>query len=103
MLIAAIRVYGREIPYCDSELSVGGESAVVDGQREPRIPDPSILEVLVRCLSVNSQRLRVGEWLDGNVQLRVGTQITAAMSQVRSLEEGRIWQWLLVALEPVAA
>ena len=65
--IAAVRVDRREVPESDRQLSVCWERAVVDRQRKPLTPYAAILEVLVRRLRVDGERLRIGERLDGDV------------------------------------
>lgn len=65
--IAAVRVDRREVPESDRQLSVCWERAVVDRQRKPLTPYATILEVLVRRLRVDGERLRIGERLDGDV------------------------------------
>ena len=66
------------------------------------IPYTDCLKMLVWSLRRYSEWFRVRERLHCDVELRVGVQIAATMSQIWSLEEGGVWQRLLVALKAVA-
>lgn len=101
--VTAIRVDGAQVPQSDCELGVGRKGAVVEGESKPVVPYAAILEVLVRRLRVDGQRLGVGEGLDGEVELGVGTEVAASMSQVGALEQGGVGEWLLVAFQSVSA
>ena len=67
------------------------------------IPYPDRLKVLVWSLSRDGKWFRACEGLDGDVKLRVGVEITPTMSEIWSLQEGRVWERLLVAFKAVAA
>ena len=67
------------------------------------VPYTPILKVLVRRLRVDSQRLRVGEGLHGDVELRIGTEVAAPVAEIRPLEEGGVRKWLLITLKAIAA
>ena len=66
------------------------------------VPDSAILEVLIWCLRMDCEWFGIREWLDGNIELGVGTKIAASMSQIRALQEGRVWKGLLMSFKAVA-
>lgn len=89
-LVAAVRVDRRQVPDGDGELGVDGEGAVVNGQLEPLVPDTAVFVMLVGRLGVDGQGLGGSEGLDGDIELRQRTEVTASVAQVWSLEEGGI-------------
>lgn len=99
--VAAIGIDGGKIPDGDGELGIGGDGVVVEGKRQPLIPDACSLEVLVGCLSVDGQGLGVGEGLDGDVKFGVRAEIAAAVAEIGSSKEGGVWNGLLVSFKSV--
>lgn len=69
VLVSTLGIDRTQVPDGDGQLGIRRERAVVDGQREPLVPDAAILEVLVGGLRVHGERLGVGEGLDGDVEL----------------------------------
>lgn len=51
---------------------------------------------------MDCEGLRVREGLDGDVELRMGTEITASMPQIRSFEERGVGQRLFVSFKAVS-
>ena len=51
---------------------------------------------------MHGERLRVGEWLDCDVELGVGAEVAASVSQVGTSEQSGIRERLLVAFKAVA-
>lgn len=102
-LVSTARVDGRQIPEGDGELCIGRQTAVVNGQRQPLVPDATVAKVLVGRLGGDGQRLGVGKRRDGDVELGVGGEVAAAVAQIGSLEQRRVGQRLLVPFQPVSA
>ncbi len=48
---------------------------------------------------MDGEGLGVGEGLEGDVELGVGAEVAASVSEVGSFEEGRVWERLLVAFK----
>jgi len=63
------------------------------------VPYAAILEVLIGRLGMDGEGLGVGEGLEGDVELGVGAEVAASVSEVGSFEEGRVWERLLVAFK----
>lgn len=51
---------------------------------------------------MDGERFRVGEGLDGDVELGVGAEVAAAVAKVWSSKEGGVWEGFLVAFKAVA-
>lgn len=51
---------------------------------------------------MDGERFRVGEGLDGDVELGVGAEVAAAVAKVWAAEERRVWEGFLVAFKAVA-
>ena len=80
--ITAVRVHWRKVPKSYRELCVCWKRTVVHRQCEPLTPYATILKVFVRRLRVDGERFRIGERLDGNVQLRIRAEVAATVSKV---------------------
>ncbi len=52
---------------------------------------------------MDGEGLGVGEGLEGDVELGVGAEVAASVSEVGTFEEGGVWERLLVALKAGAS
>ena len=86
-IISAFRIDRRQVPKRDRELCVCWKRTIMHRQSEPLIPYTGIFEVLVWCLGVDGERFRIGEGLDGHVELGNVAEVAAAMPQIGSAEE----------------
>ena len=51
---------------------------------------------------MHGERLGVGERLDGNVEFGVWGEVATAMAEIRSSQQGGIWQRFLVTFKTVS-
>ena len=51
---------------------------------------------------MNSERLRICERLNGDVEFRMRTKVTASMSEVWTFQKRGIWKGFLMAFKAVA-
>lgn len=88
VLVSAARIDRTEIPDCDGKHGVCRQSGVVDRKSKPLIPYSAVLKVLVWRLGVDGEGFGIGEWLDGHVELGIGTEVAASMPEVRPFKQG---------------
>lgn len=50
---------------------------------------------------MDGERLGVGEGLNGDIQLRVGTEVAASVAEIWAFEKGRVGKGLFVTFKAV--